>query len=80
MTRYTNPMIYRAVHDSISTLSTMVPPSTHREIIEWVVKSKDTYITHYAVAYLTLCEAAGKDITKYHGTKWKTAPHGESTY
>jgi len=69
--RYTNPEIYQAVEDSISTLSTMVPPSTHSEIIDWVVKKQDTYITHYVAAYLSLCKATDKDLKKYHGEKWR---------
>lgn len=69
--RYTNPKIYRAVNESISTLSTMIPPNTHSDMIDWVVKKQNTYITHHVTAYLNLCFATDKDITKYQGPEWR---------
>lgn len=80
--RYTNPEIYQAVEDSISTLSTMVPPGTQNEMIDWVVKRQNTYLTHYVAAYLSLCEATDKDLKKYHGEKWRAPiePQEESTF
>jgi hypothetical protein len=76
--RYTNPEIYQAVEGSISTLSTMIPPTTHSGMTDWVVEKQNTFLTHYVTAYLSLCFATGKDITKYHGPKWIDPHHEES--
>ncbi len=55
------------IGEAVHHLSTVLPPGSKQNLLDYAVKSKSSEVTRMVMAYLSLCEALGLDTEIYHG-------------
>ena len=55
------------IGEAVHHLSTMLPPGSKQDLLDYAVKSKSSEVTRMVMAYLSLCEALDLDTEVYHG-------------